>query len=208
MVDQCPFFLEALTKVDNNKFFFQQHLKVAFDLLLPLAHACLLPFEQFIMYEMVQFQHSILEHLHHHTLFSMFFDKISEAQCAQILSCSGLGASAWFITWLVFLAFWLLYPICSTTLCIRLGLPHPSIVRIPWCVWHIPLTLWLFTSYVTFMATNALEPMMQFVTPLSQLHEMLTSTWDENNYMHSLQPWSTPFIDESTLCSPKMTFAP
>jgi hypothetical protein len=83
---------------------------------------------------MVQLQHSILEHLHHHTLFNMFFNKISEAQCARILSCSGLGVGAWFITWLVFLAFWLFSPICSTTLCIRLGLPHPSIVRIPWCV--------------------------------------------------------------------------
>jgi hypothetical protein len=49
MVDQCPFFLDALAEVGNNKFFFQQHLKVACDLLLPLAHACLLPFEQFIM---------------------------------------------------------------------------------------------------------------------------------------------------------------
>jgi hypothetical protein len=95
MVDQCPFFLEALTKVDNNKFFFQQHLKVAFDLLLPLAHVCLLPFEQFIMYEMVQFQHSILEHLHHHTLFNILFDMTSETHYAQILSCSGLEVGVW-----------------------------------------------------------------------------------------------------------------
>jgi hypothetical protein len=58
------------------------------------------------------------------------------------------------------------------------------------------------------MAMNALEPMMQFATPLLQLHEMLVSTWDENNYMHFLQPHSTPFINESTLCLPKMTFAP
>jgi hypothetical protein len=39
-------------------------------------------------------------------------------------------------------------------------------------------------------------------------HMMLVSMWDENNYMHFLQPHSTPFVDESTLCSPKMTFAP
>jgi hypothetical protein len=31
--NQCPFLLEALTRVDNNAFFFQQHLKVACDLL-------------------------------------------------------------------------------------------------------------------------------------------------------------------------------
>jgi hypothetical protein len=30
------------------------------------------------------------------------------------------------------------------------------------------------------MTTNALEPMMQFATPLPPLCEMLVSTWDEN----------------------------
>jgi hypothetical protein len=58
-----------------------------------------------------------------------------------------------------------------------------------------------------FMAMNALEPMMQFVTPLPPLREMLVLTWDENNYMCFLQPHSTPFIDELTLCLPKMAFA-
>jgi hypothetical protein len=46
---------------------------------------------------------------------------------------------------------------------------------------HIPSTQWVSTSYVVFMATNTLKPMMQFVTPLSPLHEMLVSTWDKNN---------------------------
>ncbi len=35
---------------------------------------------------------------------------------------------------------------------------------------------------------------MQFVTPLLPLHEMLTSMWDENNYMCFLQPHSTPVL--------------
>jgi hypothetical protein len=35
---------------------------------------------------------------------------------------------------------------------------------------------------------------------------MLVFTWDENNYMHFFQPHSTPLVDESTLCLPKMTF--
>jgi hypothetical protein len=35
------------------------------------------------------------------------------------------------------------------------------------------------------MATNTLEPMMQFTTPLSPLHEMLVSMWNENNYIPS-----------------------
>ncbi len=44
MVYQHPFLLEALAQVDNNTFYFQQHLKVACDLLPPPACACLPPF--------------------------------------------------------------------------------------------------------------------------------------------------------------------
>ncbi len=65
---------------------------------------------------------------------------------------------------------------------------------------HIPSTLWISTSYVVFMATNALEPMMQFATPLLPLHEMLASTWDENNYNCFLQPHSSLLVDELELC--------
>jgi hypothetical protein len=39
--------------------------------------------------------------------------------------------------------------------------------------------------------------MMQFATPLLPLCEMLTSMWDENNYMCFFQPHLTTFIDES-----------
>ncbi len=67
MVDQCPFLL---------------------------ARVCFPPFEQLIGKQMVQLQDSILECLHHHTFSSMFFDKTSEAHCAQILSCVGLGVGA------------------------------------------------------------------------------------------------------------------
>jgi hypothetical protein len=56
------------------------------------------------------------------------------------------------------------------------------------------------------MATNALGPMVQFATPLLPLHKMLVSTWDKKNYMRFLQRHSTPFVDESTLGLPKMTF--
>jgi hypothetical protein len=58
------------------------------------------------------------------------------------------------------------------------------------------------------MAMNALEPMIQFVTPLPPLHEMMASTWDGNNNMCFFQQDSTPFVDESTLCLPKMAFTP
>jgi len=45
MVDQCPFLFEVLAQVNNNTFPFQQHLKVTCDLIPPLAHVCLFPFE-------------------------------------------------------------------------------------------------------------------------------------------------------------------
>jgi hypothetical protein len=162
MVDQCPFLLEALTRVDNNKFPFYPRFKVACDLLLSLAHACPPPFEQFIMHQMIHFQHSILKRLHHHTFFSMLFDKISKAHYARILSCSCLGANTWFTTWVVFLAFWLFSPIFSMALHMRLGLPHPSIASV--CTHTINFMGIHFLCYI--MAMNALEPMMQFVTPL------------------------------------------
>ncbi len=66
MVDQCPFLFIALMQVDIDTFPFQQHLKMGCDLLSPLTRVCFLPFEQFIKQQMVQFENSILEHLHHH----------------------------------------------------------------------------------------------------------------------------------------------
>jgi hypothetical protein len=48
MVDHHPFLLETLTRMDNNTFPFQQHLKGTCNLLLPPICACLLPFEQLI----------------------------------------------------------------------------------------------------------------------------------------------------------------
>ncbi len=48
MVDQHPFLFEALARIDNNTFPFQQYLKVACDILPPLARACFFPFEQLI----------------------------------------------------------------------------------------------------------------------------------------------------------------
>jgi hypothetical protein len=105
MVDQWPFLLEALAQVDNNTFLFQQHLKATCDLLPPLAHACILPFEQLIGQQMVQLQDSILEHLHDHTFSNMLFDGIFEAHCAQNLSCSSPRAGIWLIARLIFLTF-------------------------------------------------------------------------------------------------------
>ncbi len=104
MVDQRPFPLEALTRV-NNTFPFQQHIKATCDLLPPLARAWFFPFEQFIGQQMVQLQDSILEHLHHHALSNMFFNGIFEAHCVRILSCYGPKAGTWLTVRSVFPTF-------------------------------------------------------------------------------------------------------
>jgi hypothetical protein len=44
MVNQRPFPHKALTRVNNNTFYFQQHFKVTCDLLPPLPRAIFLPF--------------------------------------------------------------------------------------------------------------------------------------------------------------------
>jgi len=112
---------------------------IACDLLPPLACACFPPFEQLIGQQMVQPQDSILEHLHHNTLSIMLFDRTSEAHCAQILSCSSSRVGTWLTTWPVFPTFQLSSSNFYTTLYTWLGLPHPSIVGIPWCVHPIDL---------------------------------------------------------------------
>jgi len=159
-----------------------------------------LSFEQLIGQQMVQLQNSISECLHHHTLSNIFSNGISKAQCAQILSCSGPGANTYLIIWPIFPSFWLTSLVFSTMFQIRLGLHHPSITNIPWCVCIHPLTLWVSNSYIVLMATNTHEPMIS-------LCGMLASMWGENNYMRFLQTRSIHPINESTLCSPKMTFA-
>jgi len=118
---------------------------------------------------MVQLQDSILERLHHHTLFNMFFDGISKAHHVRILSCFSLGVCAWFIVRMVFPTFQLSSLIFSITLRMRFKLSHPSIAHISWCVCTHPID-------VVFMAMNTLELMMQFATPLPPLREMLTFT--------------------------------
>jgi len=139
MVDQHPFLFEALTWVDNNSFPFQQHLKVACDLLPPSIRGCFLSFKQFIRQQMVWLQDSIQEHLHHHTLSKMFVDKIYIAHHAWILSCFGPRVSVWLTTRPLFLSFWLDSSIFFIVVRIWYGLPHPSIVNIPWCVCTHPI---------------------------------------------------------------------
>ncbi len=107
----------------------------------------------------------------------------------------------WLIVRPIFPTFQVSSPIFSTTLQTWLRLPHPSITRLPNVCAHIPLTLWVSTSYVAPMVISTQGPMMQFVTLLSPLCEMSISMWDENNYMCFFQPHSIFPIDESALCS-------
>jgi hypothetical protein len=115
----------------------------------------------------------------------------------------------WLTTWLVFLVFQFFSPIFFPQR-FRCNLDYHILqlkLSFDVCA-HISSTLWVSISYVMFMAMNAWGSMTQFTTFLLPLHEMLVSMWDKNNYMHLLQPHSTHLINESTLCSPKMEFAP
>jgi hypothetical protein len=98
--------------------------------------------------------------LHHHTFFNMFFDGILETHCVWILSCSSLGASAWFISWPIFLIFWLSSPIFSIVFQTWFELPHLSIASLPNVCAHILSILWVSTFYVAPMATSAWRPIM------------------------------------------------
>ncbi len=80
-----------------------------------------------------------MEHLHHHTFFNMFFDEISKAHCAWILSCSGPVVGIWFTVQLNFPAFQLFSLVFATTFHMWLGLPYLSIVGILQCVCTHPI---------------------------------------------------------------------
>ncbi len=90
---------------------------------------------------MVWLQDSILEHLHYHILSNILWNMISKAHCAWILSCFSLRPSVWLITWPIFLGYWLIFPVFSIVLWIQLGLPHPSIIGILWCMFTHPIDL-------------------------------------------------------------------
>jgi hypothetical protein len=90
---------------------------------------------------MGELQDSILEHLHHHICFNMFFNKTFEAHCVQILSCSDPRVGTWFIIWLIFPAFQLSSLFFCTTFCTWFGLPHLSIAGISQCVCTHPINL-------------------------------------------------------------------
>jgi hypothetical protein len=116
--------------------------------------------------------------------------------------------SIWFTIQLLFLTFHLSSPIFCTTFHMRFGLPHPSIAGI---LRHVcthnndPMGIHLLCCVHDNERIGTHDVLM---TPLSPLHEMLVSMWDENDYMRFLQSHSIPFVDDSTLCLPKMTFAP
>jgi hypothetical protein len=130
MVDHFPFLLEALARIDNNTFPFQQHFRVACDLLPPLTRACFFLFEQLIGQQMVQLQDSISKHLHHHALSNMLFNGTFEPHCAQNLSCFGPRVDIWFIVQPVYLAFQLSSLTFCTTLRMQFRVPHSSITDI------------------------------------------------------------------------------
>jgi hypothetical protein len=64
---------------------------------------------------------------------------------------------------------------------------HPSM-----CM-HVPLTLHVSTSYIVFMVMNALEPLVQFVTPLPPL-------WDVGFHVKQEQLHALPSTTINSFC--------
>jgi hypothetical protein len=89
----------------------------------------------------------------------MFSNEIFKAHRAQILSCFSLGAGVWLTIWPIFLIFpsfqlilWSL-PQCFEY---DLDFPIPQLqVSLDVCA-HIPLTLWVSTSYVVFITESCI----------------------------------------------------
>jgi len=97
MVDQCPFLFETLTRVDNNNFHFQQHLKVACNFL-PPPNMCMFSSlwtthrttnGSISRFHLLMFAPFIFS--------NMFFNMIFETHHVKKLSCSSFGVGAWLI---------------------------------------------------------------------------------------------------------------
>lgn len=96
-------------------------------------------FKQLFGQQMVNFQNSIWECLHHHILSKMFFDGILKEHCSQILSCSSFKVGIWLIARPILPTFQLSSPIFFIVLRMWLGLSHSSIVGLPWCACTRPI---------------------------------------------------------------------
>jgi hypothetical protein len=134
---------------------------------------------------MVRLQNSILKCLHHHIIFSMFFDIIFKAHYAQILSCYSFRANTWLIVWLVFQSFWLSSPILFTAFQTQLWLPHPSITTLLPCVCTHPIDLMNIHLLCCTHGNGCTRTHDTICDPLLPLHKMLTFIWHENNYSTS-----------------------
>jgi hypothetical protein len=157
---------------------------------------------------MVWLWDSILEHLHHHTFSSMLFDKISEARYAQILSCSSLRVGAWIIVRPIFPNFQLTSLIFSITLWIHLRLPHLSIANILWCVCTHPIDLMGIHLLHCVHGNEHMETHDGIHNTFGAIVWYVGFHVGREQLNAFLQTCSTPPIDKSTLCSPKMAFAP
>ncbi len=104
----------------------------------------------------------------------------------QILSCSSLGVGVWFIIQPIFPTFQLSSPLFSIALQTQLRLPHPLIASLPQCVCTHPIGHIGMHLLCCAHDNKHMRPMMQFMTFLLPLCEMLAFTWDKNNYMRFL----------------------
>jgi hypothetical protein len=139
-------------------------------------------------------------------LFNMLFNKKFETHHAWILSSSSLKVGTWLPIRLTFPTFQLSSPSFSIVLQMWLGLPYPSIVGIPRCVCTHPI--------------NTIGVHLFMLCPWQWMHRnpWWCSLW--HFCYHCTRSWlpcgmrtitrisfnHIPLL--STLCSPKMEFAP
>jgi hypothetical protein len=148
---------------------------------------------------MVHFQDSILEHLHHHTFFNMFSNKILKAHHAQILSWFGPKVNIYFIIQPIFPTFQLSSQVFSTLLRTWLELSHPSIASLPWCVCAHPIDLMGIHFLLCTHGDERTRTHDAIRDTFAPIVRNVGSMWDENNYMCFLQWHSIPFVDKLTL---------
>jgi hypothetical protein len=72
-----------------------------------------------------RFQEIISERMHDHSLFKIIFDMSFDLHQTHLRSCAGPGVAAWLFVLLVIPCFYLPSNVFSSTLSIKLNLPHP-----------------------------------------------------------------------------------
>jgi len=139
MVDQRSFFSETLTWVDDNTFFFSSNTSRQHVIFYHLS-----PCVSFSIWTIHRATNGSIWRFHlgmfalSYPFQHIFRQNIWSPSCPNFIMFWPT-IYAWFTTRLIFLTFRLFSSIFYIVFHMRLGLPHPSIVGIPWCVCTHPI---------------------------------------------------------------------